>query len=174
MFWLFATLTMIFPFSAILKPASLDFYYIIWFTFCESFAGCFSHILKTLYPKVTCLIDGRVKSWCIHLVIWFFLFWIHATTKHHPFLHYGQQKPRQTCKISESCTPETNPFYHNFFGYPPATFMLEICKLCSVTIFGHRVNIDLDGIILLEFPPKPTSKHPQKSKKNLLHHNSHC
>ena len=67
---------------------------------------------------------------------------------------YGQPKPCQTCKIFESYTPETNPIYHNFIGCPLATFMIQICDLYSVAIFGHRVNIDLNGIILLEFSKK--------------------
>ena len=50
--------------------------------------------------------------------------------------------------------PETNPIYHNFIGCPLATFMVQICELYSVAIFGHRVIIDLNGIILLEFPKK--------------------
>ena len=64
---------------------------------------------------------------------------------------YGPPKPCQTCKIFESYTPETNPIYHNFIGCPLATFMIQICDLYSVAIFGHRVNIDLNGIILLVF-----------------------
>ena len=32
--------------------------------------------------------------------------------------------------------------------------MIQICELYSVAIFGHRVNIDLNGIILLEFSKK--------------------
>ena len=32
--------------------------------------------------------------------------------------------------------------------------MIQICKLYSVAIFGHRVNTDLNGTILLEFPKK--------------------
>mgnify|MGYP000978026094 FL=1 len=67
---------------------------------------------------------------------------------------YGQPKPCQTCKIFESYIPETNPIYHNFIGCPLATFMIQICELYSVAIFGHRVNIDLNGIILLEFSKK--------------------
>ena len=32
--------------------------------------------------------------------------------------------------------------------------MVQICEMYSVAIFGHRVIIDLNGIILLEFPRK--------------------
>ena len=67
---------------------------------------------------------------------------------------YGSPKPCQTCNIFESYTPETNPIYHNFIGCPLATFIVQICEMYSVAIFGHRVIIDLNGIILLEFPRK--------------------
>ena len=32
--------------------------------------------------------------------------------------------------------------------------MVQICEFYSVAIFGHRVILDLNGIILLEFPRK--------------------
>ena len=67
---------------------------------------------------------------------------------------YGPAKPCQTCNIFEYYTPETNAIYHNFIGCPLATFMIQICELYSVAIFGIRVNIDLNDIILLEFPKK--------------------
>ena len=63
---------------------------------------------------------------------------------------YGSPKPCQTCNISESYTPKINPIYHNFIGCPLATFMVQICEMYSVAIFGHKVIIDLNGIILLE------------------------
>ena len=67
---------------------------------------------------------------------------------------YGAPKPCQTCSIFESYTLETNPLFHSFIGCPLATFLVQICEMYSVAIFGHRVIIDLNGIILLEFPRK--------------------
>ena len=53
-----------------------------------------------------------------------------------------------------------------------ACFMTQICEIYSTSIFGHRIIIDLNGIILLEFPWQDTSK-TSKSKEGFLHHYQH-
>ena len=80
---------------------------------------------------------------------------------------YGSPKPCQTCNIFESYTPETNPIYHNFIGCPLATFMVQICELYSVAIFGHRVIIDLNGI-MLEFSEEYTA-NTLKSQRRIFY-----
>jgi hypothetical protein len=61
---------------------------------------------------------------------------------------------------------KTNPIYHDCIGCPLATFMTQICELYSLAIFGHRVNIDLNGINLLEFPKYPCSTRSGAKKEH--------
>ena len=59
-------------------------------------------------------------------------------------LDYGPAKPCQICLTFESYSIETNAIFHTFYGCPLATFMIQICKLYSIVIFGHRIQINLN------------------------------
>ena len=43
--------------------------------------------------------------------------------------------------------------------------MIQICELYSITIFGHRIQINLNGIILLEFSKKDMAKTTKNQRR---------
>ena len=43
--------------------------------------------------------------------------------------------------------------------------MIQICKLYSINIFGHRIQINLNGIILLEFPQTNMAKTTKNQRR---------
>ena len=52
-----------------------------------------------------------------------------------------------------------------FYSCPLATFMIQICELYSITIFGHRIQINLNSMILLEFPKKDRAKKTKNQRR---------
>ena len=79
--------------------------------------------------------------------------------------NYGPAKPCQICNTFESYTIETNAIFHTFYSCPLATFMIQICELYSITIFGHRIQINLNGMILLEFSKKDMTKTTKNQRR---------
>ena len=78
---------------------------------------------------------------------------------------HGPAKPCQICHTFESYTIETNAIFHTFYSCPLATFMIQICKLYSITIFGHRIQININGMILIEFPKKDMAKTTKNQRR---------
>ena len=79
--------------------------------------------------------------------------------------NYGPAKPCQLCHTFESYSIETNATFHTFYGFPLATIMIQICKLYSITIFGHRIQINLNGMILSKFSKKDMAKTTKNQRR---------
>ena len=43
--------------------------------------------------------------------------------------------------------------------------MIQICELYSINIFGHRIQINPNGIILLEFSQKDMAKTTKNQRR---------
>ena len=79
--------------------------------------------------------------------------------------NYGPAKPCQICHTFESYSIETNVIFHTFYGCPLATFMIQICELYSITIFGYRIQINHNGMILLKFSKKDMAKTTKNQRR---------
>ena len=79
--------------------------------------------------------------------------------------NYGPAKRCQICHTFESHSIETNAIFHTFYGCPLATFMIQICELFSITIFDHRIQINVNGMIFLEFSKKNMAKTTKNQRR---------
>ena len=79
--------------------------------------------------------------------------------------NHGLAKPCQICHTFESYTIKTNTIFNTFYSCPLATFKIQICELYSITILGHRIQINLNGMILLKFFKKILLKQLRIKKR---------
>ena len=78
---------------------------------------------------------------------------------------YGPSKPCQTCGIFESYTIQSNAIFHHFYGCPLATFVIQICEIYSIVITGHRLQIDINSLVLLEFNKSQMAKTSKNQRR---------